>query len=170
LTIAAHLADWSRLRRPVRSQKEAPLTLIQETLRDVHTVSRRRRAVTPQPAEPPSPIENGPLVTAVLASLEDAKAEDIVKIDLTGKTSLADTMLIATGRSNVHVGAIADRVAKACRDKGGRAPRIEGQPLCDWVLIDMGDAIIHIFRPEVRRFYNLEKLWSADRPGESRTG
>ncbi len=104
----------------------------------------------------------------VFASLEDSKAEDIVKIDLTGKTSLADTMLIATGRSNVHVGAIADRVARACRESGRPAPRVEGQPWCDWVLIDMGDAIVHIFRPEVRQFYNLEKLWSADRPGEQR--
>jgi ribosome-associated protein len=107
-------------------------------------------------------------VKAVLASLEDAKAEDIVKIDLTGKTTIADSMLIATGRSNVHVGAIADRVARACREAGLKAPRVEGHPLCDWVLIDLGDAIVHIFRPEVRQFYNLEKLWSADRPGEAR--
>jgi ribosome-associated protein len=111
---------------------------------------------------------DGPLVKSILTSLEDAKAEDIVKIDLTGKTTLADTMLIATGRSNTHVGAIADRVARACREAGLPRPRVEGHPLCDWVLIDLGDAIVHIFRPEVRQFYNLEKLWSADRPGETR--
>jgi ribosome-associated protein len=77
-------------------------------------------------------------------------------------------MMIVTGRSNVHVNAIAERVATACREAGWPKPRIEGQPLCDWVLIDLGDAIIHIFRPEVRQFYNLEKLWGADRPGETR--
>ncbi len=91
-----------------------------------------------------------------------------MKVDLAGKTTIADVMIIATGRSNVHVGAIADRVARACREAGRPSPRIEGQPLCDWVLLDLGDAIVHIFRSEVRQFYNLEKLWSADRPGEKR--
>ena len=111
---------------------------------------------------------DGPLARTVLASLEDSKAEDVVKVDLMGKTSLADLMIIATGRSSVHVGAIADRIARACREAGYPKPRIEGQPLCDWVLLDLGDAIVHVFRPEVRQFYNLEKLWSADRPGEIR--
>jgi len=105
----------------------------------------------------------------VIESLEDAKAEDIISIDLTGKTTIADLMIIATGRSNVHVGAIADRVARACREAGFAAPRIEGVPHCDWVLLDAGDAIIHIFKPDVRQFYNLEKLWSADRPGDARS-
>lgn len=100
--------------------------------------------------------------------LEDAKAEDIVSIDLRGKTTLADRMIIATGRSSTHVGAIAERVIKALRDAGLPAPKVEGMPLCDWVLLDVRDAIVHIFRPDVRRFYNLEKMWSADRPGEAR--
>lgn len=104
----------------------------------------------------------------MLESLEDAKAEDIVAIDLTGRTTLADVMIIATGRSNVHVGAVAERVARACREAGFRAPRVEGMPNCDWVLLDAGDAIIHIFKPDVRQFYNLEKMWSADRPAEAR--
>ena len=100
--------------------------------------------------------------------LEDAKAEDIVGIDLTGRTILADFMIIATGRSSTHVGAIADRIVKACREAGLKPPRVEGQPVNDWVLLDAGDAIVHIFRPEIRQFYNLEKMWSADRPAESR--
>ena len=104
----------------------------------------------------------------MIASLEDAKAETIVSIDVTGKTTLADVMIIATGRSNTHVGAIADRVERACREAGFASPKVEGRPLNDWVLIDAGDAIVHIFRNEVRQFYNLEKLWSADRPGEAR--
>ena len=103
-----------------------------------------------------------------MTCLEDAKAEDIVGIDLVGRTTLADFMIVATGRSSTHVGAIADKVVKACRDGVGRTPRVEGQPVNDWVLIDAGDAIIHIFRPEIRQFYNLEKMWSAERPAEPR--
>ena len=104
----------------------------------------------------------------MLESLDDAKAEDVVSIDLMGRTSIADVMIIASGRSNTHVGAIADRVARACKEAGFKPPRIEGVPHCDWVLLDAGDAIIHIFRPDVRQFYNLEKMWGADRPGEKR--
>lgn len=101
--------------------------------------------------------------------MENSKAEDVVSIDLQGKTTLADVMIIATGRSNVHVGAIADHMIKACRAAGYPAPRVEGMPHNDWVLVDAGDAIVHIFKPDVRQFYNLEKMWSADRPGETRT-
>jgi len=107
------------------------------------------------------------LAAAILGALDDAKAEDIVSIDLQGKTTLADRMFIATGRSTTHVNAIADRVARACRNAGFPSPRIEGMPVCDWVLLDARDAIVHIFRPDVRQFYNLEKMWGADRPGEA---
>ncbi len=108
----------------------------------------------------------GHLAQTMLTSLEDTKAEDIVSIDLRGKTTLADLMIIATGRSNVHVRSIADRVIKACKAAGFAAPRIEGLPHADWVLLDAHDAIVHIFRPDVRQFYNLEKMWGADRPRE----
>lgn len=108
-----------------------------------------------------------PLPQIIVDSLEDAKAENIVSIELSGKTTLADWMIIASGRSNVHVGAIADRVVKACCEAGYPAPKIEGMPLCDWVLLDARDTIVHVFRPDVRQFYNLEKMWSADRPGEA---
>jgi ribosome-associated protein len=109
----------------------------------------------------------GHLVQIALASLENSKAEEIVSIDLLGKTTIADAMIVASGRSNTHVGAIADHLLKALKDAGyPRAPRVEGLPHCDWVLIDAGDFIVHIFRPEVRQFYNLEKMWGGDRPGE----
>jgi ribosome-associated protein len=110
----------------------------------------------------------GFILQKVLASLEDSKAEDVVSINLSGKTSIADVMIVATGRSNTHVGAIADRVIKALKEAGVAAPRIEGLPNCDWVLVDAGDIIVHVFRPEVRQFYNLEKMWGTDRPGERR--
>ena len=132
--------------------------------------------LTPLPAAAPAArgsASSGHAATAdilsqiIVEGLEDAKAEDIVSIDLFGRTSLADRMIIASGRSSVHVGAIADRVVKACRDAGFPSPKVEGMPLCDWVLLDAQNAIVHIFRPDVRRFYNLEKMWSADRPGEA---
>ena len=92
------------------------------------------------------------------------KAEDTVEIDLTGKTSIADTMIVTSGRSQRHVGSIADRVVQALKENGFPSPRVEGMPACDWVLIDAGDLLVHIFRPEVRSFYNLEKMWGVDRP------
>ena len=105
-------------------------------------------------------------LTTVLGALEDAKAESIVAIDLAGKTTLADAMVVASGRSNRHVDAIADQVVEALKGQGASGIRVEGQPACDWVLIDAGDVIVHVFRPEVRSFYNLEKMWGADRPAE----
>jgi ribosome-associated protein len=99
-----------------------------------------------------------------LDCLEDMKAENTVEIDLNGKTSIADTMIVTSGRSHRHVGAIADRVLQDLKDRGFGNMRVEGLPACDWVLIDAGDVLIHIFRPEVRGFYNLEKMWGADRP------
>lgn len=102
----------------------------------------------------------------VLNSLDDAKADDIASIDLRGKTTVADMMIVASGRSSVNVCAIAERVIKACKDSGVSSPRVEGLPHGDWVLVDANDVIVHIFRPEVRQFYNLEKMWGGDRPAE----
>ncbi|PWJ84994.1 ribosome-associated protein [Pseudaminobacter salicylatoxidans] len=97
----------------------------------------------------------------VLASLEDSKAENIVPINLTGKSSLADHMVVASGRSHRHVAAVADNLLKALKDAGLGSARVEGLESADWVLIDSGDIIVHVFRPEVRDFYNLEKMWLA---------
>jgi len=97
----------------------------------------------------------------VLASLEDSKAENIVSIDIQGKSSLGDYMVIASGRSHRHVSAVADHLLKALKDAGLGTARVEGLASADWVLIDSGDIIVHVFRPEVREFYNLEKMWQA---------
>jgi len=102
--------------------------------------------------------------------LEEMKAEETVEIDLAGKTSIADTMIITSGRSHRHVGAIADRLQETLKAAGIGPLRVEGVPACDWVLIDAGDLIVHVFRPEVRGFYNLEKMWGADRPHERIAG
>jgi ribosome-associated protein len=119
-------------------------------------------ATGPLEALPPA----GALVEAMLRVIDDAKAEDVIAIDLVGKTSLADTMIVASGRSDRHVGAIAERLASSIKEMGLPPPRVEGMPVCDWVLIDTGDVIVHLFRPEVRSFYNLEKLWGVGRPQE----
>lgn len=106
------------------------------------------------------------LLSVVLEVLDDAKAEDVVSIDLKGKSSIGDFMVVASGRSQRHVGAIADQLLRKLKDEGHGRASVEGLPNCDWVLIDNGDIIVHIFRPEVRDFYNLEKMWSLDRSGE----
>ena len=97
------------------------------------------------------------------------KAEDTLSIDITGKTSIADFMVVTSGRSQRHVGSIANRVVDALHQTGVRDARVEGMPHCDWVLIDAGDVVVHVFRPEVRAFYNLEKMWAPSLPGTRRT-
>jgi ribosome-associated protein len=120
--------------------------------------SPRKLAPAPEPTASPETK----MIDIVLQSLEDAKAEETVAIDIAGKSSLADHMVVTSGRSNRHVSAVADQVVKALRDNGFGKPRVEGLPHADWVLVDGGDVIVHIFRPEVREFYNLEKMWQAD--------
>lgn len=85
-------------------------------------------------------------------------------IDLRGKSPMADTMIVASGRSHRHVGALADHVVRALKEAGYGKARVEGLPHCDWVLIDAGDVVVHLFRPEVRTFYNIEKIWAVDSP------
>ncbi|MDO9381459.1 MAG: ribosome silencing factor [Hyphomicrobiaceae bacterium] len=98
--------------------------------------------------------------------LDEAKAEKLVTIDLKGKSSIGDFMVIATGGSDRHVGAIAEQLRRKIKEAGADHVRVEGLDTCDWVLVDTGDIIIHIFRAEVREFYNLEKMWSGERPAD----
>lgn len=97
----------------------------------------------------------------VLGSLEDDKAEEILAIDIRGKSSFADMLVIASGRSARHVGALADHIMRKLKDSGVKEVRVEGLPAADWVLVDAGDVVVHLFRPEVRAFYNIEKIWAA---------
>jgi ribosome-associated protein len=92
------------------------------------------------------------------------KAEETVTIDLKGKNAFTDAMVVTSGTSNRHVGAIADRVVQNLKKAGVPKPHVEGMPHCDWVLIDVGDVVVHVFRPEVRAFYDIEKMW-AGTPG-----
>ncbi|HBM88216.1 MAG: ribosome silencing factor [Parvibaculaceae bacterium] len=102
------------------------------------------------------------MLDLVLTCLDDDKAEEIVSINLEGKSAIADHMVVASGRSQRHVGALADHLTRRMKEEGLGNARVEGLTQSDWVLIDGGDVIIHIFRPEVREFYKLEKMWSAD--------
>src|SRR5689334_9776526 len=123
--------------------------------------------------EPPAPVSQVQLDTEetlrlVLARLDDMKAEDTTTIDLRGKSAIADYMVVTSGRSNRHVGSVADRVLEDLHKAGVPGVRVEGMPLCDWVLIDAGDGVVHVFRTEVRAFYGLEKMWAGGSAGRRR--
>ncbi len=119
------------------------------------TVLSQTPPAAPAATEPTS----AELLERVIASLEDDKAEEIVEIDLRGRSSIADYMVICSGRSSRQVGAIAEKLMERLKDEFGRLCRIEGKEQGDWVLIDTADVVVHVFRPEVREFYQLEKMW-----------
>jgi len=104
------------------------------------------------------------ITALILSVLDEHSAQDTITIDIRGKSSVADDMIVTCGRSNRHVSALANYVVKALKEAGHRPLGVEGQTGNDWVLVDMGDVIVHIFRPEVRAFYNLEKIWSVPLP------
>ena len=106
------------------------------------------------------PIDVEDLHRLVLKSLDDDQAVEVISIPLAGKSSIADHMVIASGRSTRQVASMATKLAQKIKDEVGRSPRIEGLPAADWVLIDADDVIVHLFRPEVRNFYNLERMWA----------
>jgi ribosome-associated protein len=120
---------------------------------------------SPQPANDtasgfkPAAVSADSLHSTVLQSLDDDQAQEIVSIPLAGKSSFADYMVIASGRSSRQVAAMAQKLAERLKKTHGTHVRIEGLPVADWVLLDAGDVIVHLFRPEVRSFYNLERMW-----------
>lgn len=124
--------------------------------------SHRTAAQAHAPKQATADTDRPDLLDLVLSSLDDDQASDIVALDLSGKAAFADAMVVASGRSQRHVGAVAEHLIRRLKEAGYGKARIEGMPACDWVLVDAGDIVVHIFRPEVRAFYNLEKLWSVD--------
>jgi ribosome-associated protein len=137
---------------------KAPATKL-ATATKAATGSRKRASSAPE-------VAGGELATAILKWLDDAKAEDIVALDIRGKTTIGDCMIVASGRSDRHVGAIADQLQKQLKAYGASNVRVEGTRTCDWVLVDVGAVVVNLFRPDVRIYYNLEKMWSSERPGE----
>ena len=112
------------------------------------------------PASPEQPADVAALHELVMQSLDDDQAQEVVSIPLAGKSSIADHMVIASGRSTRQVASMANKLAQRIKEQFGRPVRIEGLPVADWVLIDADDVIVHLFRPEVRTFYNLERMWA----------
>ena len=121
------------------------------------------------PAAPTESVDVEALHSLVMQSLDDDQAVEVVTIPLAGKSSIADHMVIASGRSSRQVASMANKLAEKIKQKFGRPVRIEGLPVADWVLIDADDVIVHLFRPEVRSFYNLERMWAFG-DGEPQSG
>lgn len=136
--------------------KKAPLKAAAEKPRS----ATKKAKVKP----PPKPVAAPTLLERILKSLEDDKAEDIVTIDLAGRSSLTDELVIASGRSSRHVASIAERLARKLKEAGYGTRPIDGLTQGDWVLVDAGDVIVHLFRPEVRQYYDLEGMWSVPEP------
>lgn len=128
---------------------------------EVNTLTDKQpRAQAPKAQMKRPASEDGALHSMVLTSLDDDLAQDIITIDLQGKSAIADHMVVATGRSQRHVGALADHLLRKLKEAGEKNVRTEGQSTGDWVLVDAGDVVVHIFRAEVREFYGLEKMWA----------
>ena len=121
-----------------------------------------RNQTIPQSVKSPPKGQN--LLDVVERSLDDDKAQDVVVIELSGKSDIADYLVVASGTSQRHVGAMAEHLREELKHTGIVPVAIEGMPQCDWVLVDGGDVVVHLFRPEVRDFYNIEKMWGATGP------
>ncbi len=126
-------------------------------------MTKAQSASAPHADDRPNPLadaEPGSLHALVLEQLDEDQAQDVVSIPLEGKSSIADHMIIASGRSTRQVASIAQKLAEKIKQAGHGPVRLEGLPTADWVLLDAGDIIVHLFRPEVRSFYNLERMWA----------
>lgn len=158
-----HPASSTALRNRVSASPVMDMRSVIRQSEESHlTASAPRRGAGKKNLGAAAPRQHTPLESLLLAKLEDDKAQEVVLIDLVGRSSLADSLIIASGRSQRHVAAVSDHVLRAIKDAGLGRARVEGLPQADWVLIDVGDVIVHVFRPEVRSFYNIEKIWSVE--------
>jgi ribosome-associated protein len=164
--VRAYLKSWRRVAHLRRSRKEGTLITSNASAASAPDVSRiSASAAVPSVSRR---LDTRETLKMILDRLDDLKAEDTVTIDLTDKSTLGDYMVVTSGRSNRHVGAIADHVMEGL-NAAGIATSAEGMPNCDWVLIDAGDVIVHVFRPEVREFYSLERMWAGS-PARRKAG
>jgi ribosome-associated protein len=150
-----------------RTSKSSAKSSAKSFSKNKAAAKKPQKALTPAPVAVRKPktaaelIRDNKTLAYILASMNEMKAEETVTIDLSDKSSIGQVMVVATGRSNVHLGSIADRVVKDLKAHGITGIGVEGLRQGDWVLIDAGSVIVHLFRPEVRTFYNIEKMWSA---------
>jgi ribosome-associated protein len=145
---------------PSRAKKatvKAPQSAIKAALKAASKAASK-------PAPEPAPAPEITLLARILASLDDDKAEDIATIDLAGRSSLADAIVVASGRSTRHVASIAEHLARRLKEAGYGTRPVNGAAQGDWALVDAGDVIVHVFRPEVREYYDLEGMWSVPEP------
>jgi len=149
-------AKHDRLRPEQQEQKEPTL--------NTHSTESTAKTHAQKNADEPS---GEVILPVILTSLEDDKAQDVVTIDLKGKSPMADAMVVCSGRSQRHVAAMADHVLRKLKEMGFGRAQVEGLPHADWVLIDAGDVVLHLFRPEVRDFYKIERMWSVELPAET---
>lgn len=136
-------------------------------IRPTTEAARKSSSIAPSAAKA---SDTADLLKDIVNWLDEAKAEEVVSIPLEGKSALGDFMVVASGRNDRHVGAIAEQLREKLKARGEARVRVEGLNACDWVLIDTGDIIVHVFRPEVREFYNLEKMWQAEIPPDASRG
>lgn len=136
-------------------------------IRPTTEAARKSSSIAPSAAKA---SDTADLLKDIVNWLDEAKAEEVVSIPLEGKSALGDFMVVASGRNDRHVGAIAEQLREKLKARGEARVRVEGLNTCDWVLIDTGDIIVHVFRPEVREFYNLEKMWQAEIPPDASRG
>ncbi|MFA5955045.1 ribosome silencing factor [Hyphomicrobium sp.] len=147
--------------------REQPAKDARRLIRPTTEATRKSSSIASSAAKAP---DSAALLDDIVRWLDDAKAENIISIPLEGKSALGDFMVVASGRNDRHVGAIAEQLREKIKARGEARVRVEGLNSCDWVLIDTGDVIVHVFRPEVREFYNLEKMWQADLPPDASRG
>jgi ribosome-associated protein len=150
-------AKKQTVKKPVKKAK-APARKVAK--KPAKKAPRKTPAKKPTPPAPRKAAPQSDLLKRILTSLDDDKAEDIVTIDLEGRSALCDAAVIASGRSSRHVGAMAEHLARRLKESGYGTRPINGQAQGDWVLVDAGDVIVHLFRPEVRDYYDLEGMWS----------
>lgn len=150
-------AKKQAVKKPAKKAK-APARKVAK--KPAKTAPRKTPAKKPAPPAPRKAVPQSDLLKRILTSLDDDKAEDIVTINLEGRSALCDAAVIASGRSSRHVGAMAEHLARRLKESGYGTRPINGQAQGDWVLVDAGDVIVHLFRPEVRDYYDLEGMWS----------
>ena len=133
-------------------------------MEDFKIPTRKAPRAAAKPAAKAGKPTDPALLSRILASLDDDKAEDVVTIDLAGRSSLADAIIVANGRSSRHVASIAEHLARRLKEAGYGTRPVDGAAQGDWALVDAGDVIVHVFRPEVRAYYDLEGMWSVEEP------